>query len=59
MTEGQKAALALDLLPHLEQQARERQSTSSGGSKPQLVERIPHPDDGEAIAHPLLEFARQ
>lgn len=41
LTEGQKAALALDLLPHLEAQARERQAHGATAPGVTLVERIP------------------
>lgn len=41
LTDGQKAVLALDILPHLEEQARERQAHGSTAPGRSLVERIP------------------
>ena len=43
LTDAQKAVLALDILPHLEEQARERQ-----GERTDIVERIPRGNEGKA-----------
>ncbi len=41
LTSSQRAAIGVNLLPEYEKRARERQKTSSGGSNPQLREKIP------------------
>jgi N6-adenosine-specific RNA methylase IME4 len=48
LTAGQRAAVAVELLPHLEAEARKRQSTSTGGTTPQLTEKIPEGEEGES-----------
>lgn len=47
----QRAAIALDVLPMLEEEARERQVTSTGGAFPQLREKIPQAESGKARDH--------
>ena len=41
LTQSQKAAAAVGFLPLLEQEAKERQSTSTGGNAPQLMAKLP------------------
>jgi ParB-like chromosome segregation protein Spo0J len=50
LTPSQRAVLALELLPALEAEARTRQATSTGGKKPQLMEKIPQAEKGAARA---------
>ncbi|MCP5524926.1 MAG: ParB N-terminal domain-containing protein [Verrucomicrobiales bacterium] len=45
---SQRAAVAVDVLPLLEAEARKRQATSTGGSTPQLVGLIPEAEKGRA-----------
>lgn len=39
------------MLPILEQQAKERQATSTGGVNPQLTAKLPEADSGESREH--------
>jgi hypothetical protein len=50
LTPSQRAALAIEILPALEDEARTRQRTSTGGKKPQLMEKVPEADKGTARA---------
>jgi hypothetical protein len=50
LTPSQKAALALEISPALEAEARARQRTSTGGTKPQLLEKVPQAEKGTARA---------
>lgn len=50
LTSSQRAALAVDVLPMLEEEARERQATSTGGATPQLVEKMPQAENKEPTA---------
>jgi hypothetical protein len=57
-----QAAIAIDILPMLEAEAKERQATSTGGANPQLVELFPQAEKGKARAWgvnfpPLVESA--
>ncbi len=48
LTSSQRAAIALDALPMLEEEARKRQATSTGGAAPQLTERFQEAGKGTA-----------
>jgi hypothetical protein len=48
LTASQRAAIALEVEKLLAAEARRRQSTSSGGESPQLVEKLPQADKGKA-----------
>lgn len=48
LTASQRAAVAVDMLPLLEKQARERQATSTGGKQPQLKAKMPEAEKGQA-----------
>jgi ParB-like chromosome segregation protein Spo0J len=48
LTASQRAAIALEVEKLLAAEARKRQSTSSGGKSPQLVERLPQAAKGKA-----------
>lgn len=48
LTSGQRAAIAADVLPVLEAEARARQATSTGGAAPQLKEKIPEAGTGQS-----------
>lgn len=50
MTSSQLAVVALDILPMLEAEARERKATSTGGANPQLKEIIPQAE-GQSRDH--------
>jgi hypothetical protein len=39
-------AIATESLPYFEEEAKKRQSTSTGGTSPQLVELVPQGDNG-------------
>jgi hypothetical protein len=54
LTASQRAAIAVDLLPHLEAEARERQrehGDTAPGRARTLTEKIPEVSDGEAREH--------
>jgi len=48
LTSSQRACLAVDLLLFYEQEAKERQATSTGGASSQLMEKIPEAARGES-----------
>lgn len=48
LTEGQRSFVAADILPLKEAEARERQATSTGGARPQLVAKMPQAGKGKA-----------
>jgi hypothetical protein len=48
MDKGQKIALAIEIEPHFAKEAKKRQATSTGGSKPQLVANVPQADKVKA-----------
>lgn len=48
LTASQKAAIAAEALPIFESEAKKRQATSTGGSKPQLTAQMPEAAKGEA-----------
>jgi hypothetical protein len=48
LTDSQKAAVAVEVLPWFEKEAKERQATSTGGKKPQLRAEIPEAARGRA-----------
>jgi hypothetical protein len=50
LTPSQRAALAIEMLPALEAEARTRQRTSTGGKKPQLMENVPQAGKGTSRA---------
>jgi hypothetical protein len=48
--------VSVDALPMLEAEARERQATSTGGASPQLKEKIPEAEKGQARDHAATLF---
>ena len=48
LTASQRAAIALEAEKLLASEARKRQSTSTGGESPQLVEKLPQAAKGKA-----------
>jgi hypothetical protein len=48
LTAGQRAVVGAEMLPLMEAEAKQRQATSTGGSKPQLVELFPQADAGKS-----------
>ena len=48
LTASQKAAIAAELLPHYEEEAKERLKTSTGGSEPRPVAKLPQAENGKA-----------
>lgn len=48
LTQGQKAALAVDILPALAEEAQKRLATSTGGSSPRPRAKIPEAEKGRA-----------
>ena len=48
LTASQRAVIALDVLPLLEEEAKKRQATSTGGFEPQLVAKMPQGGTGKA-----------
>jgi len=48
LTSQQRAVISLDILPILEAEAKARQVTSTGGNSPQLTEKVPEAEKGEA-----------
>lgn len=56
LSASQRAALAFDVVPLLEEEARARQATSTGGSTPQLKEIFPEAEKGQARDHAAKMF---
>jgi hypothetical protein len=50
LTLSQLATAAVELEPFEAEQAKKRQATSTGGTNPQLVQKIAHADKGRASA---------
>jgi ParB-like chromosome segregation protein Spo0J len=48
LTKSQQATCAVEALPLLEEEAKERQATSTGGKQPQLKEKLPEADLGQS-----------
>ncbi|PLW80741.1 hypothetical protein C0585_00900, partial [Candidatus Woesearchaeota archaeon] len=45
----QRAVIAQEVMPMLEEEAKKRQATSTGGNKPQLVEKIPKAGERSSV----------
>ena len=48
LTASQRAALAVELLPHLEEEARKRKESTQFGESALVVAEIPQPEKGPA-----------
>lgn len=48
LTQSQAGVIALDILPMLEEEAKKRQATSTGGNKPQLLAKMPKAEEFHA-----------
>jgi hypothetical protein len=67
MIQSQKVPLGIEREKQLAAEAKKRQATSTGGSKPQLQERIPEQEKGQARdkaaemlgANPIIEPIRR
>lgn len=56
LTSSQRAAISLEALDMLGEEARERQATSTGGVNPQLTQGIAEAEKGEAREHTAEMF---
>lgn len=58
LTPSQKATVAVEILPWFEREAKKRQATSTGGSKPQLRPKLDKADRSDALAGQALGVGR-